>query len=79
MASWALAWDSQVAAEEGVGEVRGRLLFDHKDSAAGVVGLGRESVLEDDPTLRHLTLAAQDLEEVAGVDEHPTEEQQAHV
>jgi hypothetical protein len=80
MASWALAWGSQLAAEEeGVGEVRGHFLFDRKGSAAGVAGLGREFVLEDDPTLRHPTLAAQDLEEVAGVEEHPTEEQQAHV
>jgi hypothetical protein len=80
MASWVLAWDSQVAVEEeGAGEVRGRLLFDRKGSAAGVAGLGREFVLEDDPTLRHPTLVAQDLEEVAGVEVHPIEEQQGHV
>ena len=80
MASWVLAWGSQVAVEgEDAGEVRGRLLFDRMGSAAGVAGLGREFVLEDDPTLRHLTLAAQDLEEVVGVEEHPTEEQQGHV
>jgi hypothetical protein len=80
MASWVLALGSQVVAEgEHVGEGRERPLSDHKDSAVEVATLVRESVPRDDPTQRHPKLAAQDLAEVAGVEEHPIEEQQGHV